>query len=104
MNFEQFTHLYPLSKTLRFELRPVGATLARIKEGGFLENDNHRAESYKKVKKLIDEYHKHFIEQALGDFSLTENETEGSKCLNSYLETYIQLYRSSRIEVLKEFM
>lgn len=98
MNFEQFTHLYPLSKTLRFELRPVGATLARIKEGGFLENDNHRAESYKKVKKLIDEYHKHFIEQALGDFSLTENETEGSKCLNSYLETYIQLYRSSRIE------
>lgn len=40
MNFEQFTHLYPLSKTLRFELRPVGATLARIKEGGFLENDN----------------------------------------------------------------
>lgn len=98
MNFEQFTHLYPLSKTLRFELRPVGATLAKIKEGGFLENDNHRAESYKKVKKLIDEYHKHFIEQALGDFSLTENETEGSKCLNSYLETYIQLYRSSRIE------
>lgn len=98
MNFEQFTHLYPLSKTLRFELRPVGATLARIKEGGFLENDNHRAESYKKVKKLIDEYHKHFIEQTLGDFSLTENETEGSKCLNSYLETYIQLYRSSRIE------
>lgn len=98
MNFEQFTHLYPLSKTLRFELRPVGATLAKIKEGDFLENDNHRAESYKKVKKLIDEYHKHFIEQALGDFSLTENETEGSKCLNSYLETYIQLYRSSRIE------
>lgn len=98
MNFEQFTHLYPLSKTLRFELRPVGATLAKIKECGFLENDNHRAESYKKVKKLIDEYHKHFIEQALGDFSLTENETEGSKCLNSYLETYIQLYRSSRIE------
>lgn len=98
MNFEQFTHLYPLSKTLRFELRPVGATLARIKEGGSLEKDNHRAESYKKVKKLIDEYHKHFIEQALGDFSLTENETEGSKCLNSYLETYIQLYRSSRIE------
>lgn len=98
MNFEQFTHLYPLSKTLRFELRPVGATPAKIKEGGFLENDNHRAESYKKVKKLIDEYHKHFIEQALGDFSLTKNETEGSKCLNSYLETYIQLYRSSRIE------
>lgn len=98
MNFEQFIHLYPLSKTLRFELRPVGATLAKIKEGGFLENDNHRAESYKKVKKFIDEYHKHFIEQALGDFSLTENETEGSKCLNSYLETYIQLYRSSRIE------
>lgn len=96
MNFEQFTHLYPLSKTLRFELRPVGATLARIKEGGFLEKDNQHAENYKKVKELIDEYHKHFIETVLGDFSLTESETGKSKCLNSYLETYVQLYKDRK--------
>ncbi len=26
MNFNEFTRLYPVSKTLRFELRPVGKT------------------------------------------------------------------------------
>ena len=30
VNFENFTGLYPLSKTLRFELRPVGTTYLQL--------------------------------------------------------------------------
>ena len=59
---DQFVGLYPLSKTLRFELKPVGKTLDNIISSGLLEEDEHRADSYKKVKKLIDEYHKSFID------------------------------------------
>ena len=40
---QQFTGLYPLSKTLRFELRPIGKTLEYIKAHGLLEQDNQRA-------------------------------------------------------------
>ncbi|MGN8653146.1 hypothetical protein [Segatella copri] len=62
-NFEDFKRLYPLSKTLRFDAKPVGATLDNMVKSGLLEEDEHRAASYVRVKKLIDEYHKVFIPQ-----------------------------------------
>lgn len=64
-NFNDFKNLYQLSKTLRFELKPVGKTLSFIQEKGLLEEDEMRAESYKRVKKTIDEYHKVFIDECL---------------------------------------
>lgn len=68
--FEDFTGLYSLSKTLRFELKPIGETLHHIEKKGLLEDDKHRSESYALVKKIIDEYHKVFIDNALCDFEL----------------------------------
>lgn len=66
--FEDFTRLYPLAKTLRFELKPVGATLDNFLKSGILEQDEHRADSYQKAKKLIDEYHKVFIDRVMSGF------------------------------------
>ena len=54
-NFENFTNLYSISKTLRFELRPIGKTQDFIEKHGLLKEDAHRADSYKKVKKLMKE-------------------------------------------------
>lgn len=78
-NLNQFTGLYQLSKTLRFELKPIGKTLENIQENGFITNDEHRADSYKKVKKLIDRYHKDYMESVLANFKLN-NETLHSLC------------------------
>jgi len=64
-DFNQFTNLYSLSKTLKFELKPIGKTLDFINEKGLLNEDEQRAESYKRVKKIIDEYHKKFIDSCL---------------------------------------
>ncbi|MFA5045784.1 MAG: type V CRISPR-associated protein Cas12a/Cpf1 [Paludibacter sp.] len=69
-NLTNFTGLYPVSKTLRFELIPQGKTLEHIEKNGLLEQDEHRAESYIVVKRIIDEYHKAFIGNALEDFKL----------------------------------
>jgi len=69
-NLKDFTGLYPLSKTLRFELKPIRKTLENIQSSGLLERDQHRAESYKKVKKIIDDYHKSFIDRTLTNFKL----------------------------------
>ena len=56
-DLNQFVGIYPVQKTLRFELRPVGKTEERIKEGGIIEEDEQKALDYPIVKKLIDEYH-----------------------------------------------
>lgn len=81
-----FSNLYQLSKTLRFELIPQGKTLEYIQQHGLLEQDEKRAASYEKVKKIIDEYHKQFISRALNNFRI-----EG---LNFYLELYNKAIRT----------
>ena len=82
---EEFTHLYPVQKTLRFELKPVGQTKDWIEKNGLLEQDNHRAESYKVVKKVIDHYHKHFIDESLRALQGDPKE-KFNKGLHSYVE------------------
>ena len=70
---KDFTGLYSLSKTLRFELKPIGKTKENIEKHGILERDSERAIAYKSVKKVIDEYHKAFIELMLDDFELNKD-------------------------------
>lgn len=94
----QFTHLYSLSKTLRFELRPMGNTLAHIIQSGILEQDTHRAESYKKVKKIIDRYHKEFMEKALKNFEFQMNDNGKKDSLSEYFFLYSLGKRSDKQE------
>lgn len=89
VNFENFTGLYPLSKTLRFELRPVGATLDNFLKSGILEQDEHRAESYQKVKKLIDEYHKVFIDRVMNAYSIPYEDKGKLDSLTEYEANYM---------------
>lgn len=70
MLFTSFTQQYPLSKTLRFELKPIGKTLEHIQAKNFLEKDATLAENYQKIKPILDDYHRDFIEQALNDVAL----------------------------------
>lgn len=72
MLFTHFTKQYPLSKTLRFELKPIGKTLNNIKAKNFLKQDLTLAESYQQVKPILDDYHRDFIEQALNNVELSE--------------------------------
>ncbi|MDR1477689.1 MAG: hypothetical protein LBJ00_01975, partial [Planctomycetaceae bacterium] len=106
-NKNEFANQYQLQKTLRFELKPIGKTLeylnAQIKKQdagqsencnkneeqawdfsahNIMENDKHRAESYEKVKKIIDEFHKEFIEKSL----------QKCKIKNEDLKEYFNLF------------
>lgn len=80
MKYTDFTNLFSLQKTLRFELIPQGPTEEKIKklqeEGGLglLQRDQNRAENYKKAKKIIDVFHRHQIEEGLAliDFAALE--------------------------------
>ena len=48
---DNFIGIYPVSKTLRFELKPVGKTQEYIEKHGILDEDLKRAGDYKSVKK-----------------------------------------------------
>ncbi len=76
MKFEDFTNLYPVNKTLRFQLKPMGETEDNINKKGLLKEDEVLAEDYKKAKKIIDEYHKDFINSRLKNFSFAQTELE----------------------------
>lgn len=101
MEFNDFKRLYPLSKTLRFEAKPIGATLKNIIKSGLLEEDEHRAQSYVKVKKLIDEYHKVFIDRVLNDGCLTIENKGKKDSLEEYYESYMS--KSNDENVSKTF-
>ena len=81
----QFTGKYSVSKTLRFALRPQGKTGGFIRLKNVLKQDEDRADQYRKAKRIIDLYHKDFIERALRDvtFSISDlNKLEESRRTN----------------------
>ena len=71
MDISKMTNQYNLSKTLRFSLLPIGATSDNVRLD-VLSNDQKRADEYGSVKKIIDRYHKQFIESSLIGFSFDE--------------------------------
>ena len=87
--FDEFVGLYPISKTLRFELKPIGKTLEHIQRNKLLEDDAVRADDYVKVKKIIDKYHKCLIDEALSGFTF---ETEADVRSNNSLSEYYLYY------------
>ena len=68
--FSQFTGLYPVSKTLRFELKPIGKTLDYIQKKKIIKQDEEKSVKYVEAKQIIDKYHKYFISEALKDVNL----------------------------------
>ncbi len=67
---KNFIGQYNLSKTLRFELKPVGKTLENIQKKELIQKDEDLAESYTKMKETIDEFHKDFIKNVLSNTTL----------------------------------
>ncbi|MBQ9253897.1 MAG: type V CRISPR-associated protein Cas12a/Cpf1 [Bacteroidales bacterium] len=78
----EFIGLYPVSKTLRFELKPIGKTLENIQKSEIIKQDEDRKDDCKKVKKLMDEYHKFYIEQSLQKCVLNK------ETMDEYMEYY----------------
>ena len=86
----RLTNRYPVQKTLRQKLVPIGKTLEYFEARELLEADKKRSEDYEKVKAIIDDYHKAFIDDVLKNQTL------------SYLKDYAELYYSPRDEKSKK--
>ena len=87
---DNFINEYPLSKTLRFQLKPVGKTEENFEKKLMLEKDEQRAEDYAKVKVYLDRYYRKFINETLSKINL-----EG---LDEYETLYMTNNRSKNEE------
>ena len=67
---------YPVSKTLTFQLVPVGKTRQFIEEKNILESDLDKLEKSKKVKGYLDRIHRSFIQDILAKNILDVTELE----------------------------
>ncbi|KKT34863.1 MAG: hypothetical protein UW24_C0020G0033 [Parcubacteria group bacterium GW2011_GWA2_44_12] len=70
--FDQFTGKYSLSKTLRFELKPVGKTLEKMREHFEYDKniqtflyDQRIEDAYQTLKPEVDKFHEEFITDSL---------------------------------------
>lgn len=111
--FNIFTKQYQLSKTLRFELKPVGKTLNWIKKNKIITYENGeiagkdaiRAANYKLLKRLMDAMHRLFINQALVILQNTSEYNEACMIIKNIEQNYISqndLFKGDYPSVIKE--
>lgn len=65
---KNFTNQFPISKTLRFELKPIGETLEYIKVNNILNEDRIREENYQELKKVLDREYNDMLTRILKNF------------------------------------
>src|SRR3990167_4732710 len=94
--FDQFIGKYSLSKTLRFELRPIWNTQQMLDDERcpVVERDRMRYEKYKAVKLWFDQLHSEFIEDAFKNFKF--------KDLNTYQATFQAWQKDKKSKQTKE--
>jgi len=80
--FDQLTNQYSLSKTLRFELIPIGKTKEWIEKNKIISKDKQIKEKYEKTKPYFNRLHCEFIQESLNKVELTK--------LDAYFRTYVQ--------------
>lgn len=119
---KQFTNLYPVSKTLRFELKPElleGQTIDDFWDtylNGTDENglhklymhDKERNESYPIMKAILDQFHKRFIASALEQFEVGNTGVTWDTLAQAYQEdkrskVYQKLQGEMREKIRKAF-
>lgn len=67
--FDGMTNLYSISKTLRFELKPIGKTKDLLEQVDFFKKDQEKANAYPEMKQLLDGLHRDFIDTALSNIT-----------------------------------
>ena len=93
--WDEMTNQYSLSKTLRFELKPVGNTLENIRK--IIEEDKQRDKDFQEVKIIMNKYYSYFISRVLNNKVKIDKHS-----LNEYKNIYFNLKKKSNDKDLKK--
>lgn len=69
---DSFENKFSLMKTLKFSLIPIGNTERNFNDMKLLEEDKIRAANYETMKRIMDRYHKAFIERVMSGFHFND--------------------------------
>ena len=81
--FADMENLFPLTKTLRFELKPVGKTLENFLNTDTFNRDRDKASSRKEMQNILDEEFKNQIEESLKNVQFDAEKLEEYFALQS---------------------
>ena len=95
-SLSDFIGLYPMYKTLKFELIPHGEKTEALlsdnnvlsTEGSFFKNDIMRHEKYPIIKEVLDKYYRYFIDETLSKFNLFDVKEKEKTVLESLFKAY----------------
>lgn len=110
-DLNQFTNLYQVSKTLRFELKPIGKTAKTFKqwlegmentddETNLFAKDRKIKEAYLVIKPIMDKIHEEFIESSLT--SKEAKEIDFSQYFEAYCEKDAEKFEKGLREKIGE--
>lgn len=85
--WNEMSSQYSLSKTLRFELKPIGKTLINIEK--IIEEDKQRERDFQKVKIIMNKYYSYYISKLLNNKIKINKES-----LNEYKTLYFTLKKN----------
>lgn len=94
--WDSFTNMYSLSKTSRFELKPVGKTKGNELVQNLILEDEKREKDFNTIKKIMDDYYRDFIERVLSVVSFDVADLE------NHANIYFSLKKDAKNEKLKE--
>jgi CRISPR-associated protein Cpf1 len=84
--FANFTNLYELSKTLRFELKPQFNTKYFLEQDGVIDKDREVEQNYHEIKKYFDNLHRIFTKDSLSNAYLS--------LLQDFSQSYLELHKN----------
>lgn len=70
--YSNFTNMYQVSKTIRMSLEPIGKTAEKMAD--MIKEDEQRATLYERIKPILDNVHKAYIENSLDNVTLNSLE------------------------------
>ncbi len=103
--YKDFVGRYQVQKTLRFKLKPVGETEEWINKRFIIEDDEQRAEDAKRVKEIIDDMHREFIDDVLSNAEIDGWEELAEALLeknNNLIKTLSETQRKKIVETFKK--
>lgn len=105
--FENFTGLYSLSKTLRFELKPEpqeNFQWESFLESTIFKHDLERYNAYPIVKTMLDQFHKWFIEDSLQHATMDWTNLYEKCTTNKKDNQYVENLKKEQDKIRKEIV
>ena len=102
--FGAMKKLFPVTKTIAFNLVPVGKALEHMRANGVLKQGDSLSDSYFILKDAADLVHKEFIEKTLAPLRLKHVSDGGGDSLQEYAQAYFStaLEKKEKEKVLEE--